>query len=141
MAQYVNAFGTSNFNNDKQINDIKDISDLIHYQLRTQNDKINFIINNLPSNEQNTILMDEIKKEQGQIRTEIEEMKKIFISINQIMGRVENIEKKIIETENELQRRSEVIKKNNDIMNKDIKIFKTQLDEIRRLTHTHPQNS
>jgi hypothetical protein len=141
MAQYVNAFGTSNFNNDKQINDIKDISDLIHYQLRTQNDKINFIINNLPSNEQNTILMDEIKKEQGQIRTEIEEMKKIFISINQIMGRVENIEKKIIETENELQRRSEVIKKNNDIMNKDIKIFKTQLDEIRRLAHTHPQNS
>jgi len=141
MAQYVNAFGTSNFNNDKQINDIKDISDLIHYQLRTQNDRINFIINNLPSNEQNTILMDEIKKEQGQIRTEIEEMKKIFISINQIMGRVENIEKKIIETENELQRRSEVIKKNNDIMNKDIKIFKTQLDEIRRLAHTHPQNS
>jgi len=141
MAQYVNAFGTSKFNNDKQINYIKDISDLIHYKLRTQNDKINFIINNLPSNEQNTILMDEIKKEQGQIRTEIEEMKKIFISINQIMGRVENIEKKIIETENELQRRSEVIKKNNDIMNKDIKIFKTQLDEIRRLAHTHPQNS
>jgi len=110
MGQYVNAFGTSSFKDEKTIKDIeekmRDLLDLQVYQLRTQNDKINFIMNNLPSNEQNTILMDEIKKEQGQIRTEIEEMKKIFISINQIMGRVENIEKKIIETENELQRRS-----------------------------------
>jgi seryl-tRNA synthetase len=111
MGQYVNACGTSSFKDEKPIEETDHLS--------TLNDKINVIINNLSSNEQNTILAEELKKQIADYKKVNDDIRFqiIFLKEQQqnLLTNIENLEKKNTQAEasiKDIKTRIEDIEKN-----------------------------